>query len=163
MTKLEKKIAAMKVEVSDTVNKMTVVEMRKAAVEYGIKNAKKYRRVELANKLCNQMVAVKESSIRAEAENAEKEKRAAKAKDTNKRYKADKIANGDVAKLAGTIMNATHDEVKAMDLFNVNRKVLIEVMKQLHCTKWYRTYDKPTMVAKITAALFGNNNQVATA
>lgn len=39
-----------------------------------------------------------------------------------------------------------------IDLFQVNRKVLIVVMKNLKCDRWYRTYDKPTMVNKIMAA-----------
>ena len=55
--------------------------------------------------------------------------------------------------LVNEILSATPAQVDAMDLYSVNRKVLIEVMKQLHCELWYRTYDKPTMIAKITVAL----------
>lgn len=177
MMNVNEKIEAMKVEVAEQVEKMTVADMRKAATTYGIKNAKQYKRVELAEKLIAQMIAVQESSIKAEAEaqekeqkaieaanaeqakkaekKAKKEKKAAESKD--KRYKADKLeddqVNEQVDELVSDLLAATPDEVKGMNLYDVNRKVLIEVMKQLHCKLWYRTYDKPTMIAKITFAL----------
>lgn len=177
MMNVNEKIEAMKVEVAEQVEKMTVADMRKAAAAYGIKNAKQYKRAELAEKLVAQMTAVQESSIKAEAEaqaeeqkaieavnaeqtkkvekKAKKEKKAIESKD--KRYKADKLENDQVNELVDELVSdllaATPDEVKKMNLYDVNRKVLIEVMKQLHCKLWYRTYDKPTMIAKITFAL----------
>ena len=162
--KVEKQIEVMVAEVTANVNTMSVAEMCKVAGQYGIKNAKQYKRVELVEKLIAQMVAVQESSIRAEAE-AEAQakeakqtkkagnKKANKVEKSDKRYKADKVENDDVDALVSNILSSTPDEVKAMDLYNVNRKVLIEVMKQLHCKLWYRTYDKPTMITKITVAL----------
>lgn len=177
MMSVNEKIEAMKVEVAEQVEKMTVADMRKAAAVYGLKNAKQYKRAELAEKLIAQMAAVQESSIKAEAEaqakeqkaieaanaeqtkkvekKAKKEKKATESKD--KRYKADKLENDQVNEqvdeLVSALLAATPDEVKEMNLYDVNRKVLIEVMKQLHCKLWYRTYDKPTMIAKITFAL----------
>lgn len=138
----------MKKEIMNQVAKMTVAEMRKAASQYGIKNAKKYKRVELEQMMVDAMVKVAEE--KAAAEKAAEKKAAKKAEKSDKRYKAAEL-------------KATKEEIEAMavevisnladiDLFQVNRKVLIVVMKNLKCDCWYRTYDKPTMVNKIMAA-----------
>lgn len=138
----------MKKEIMNQVAKMTVAEMRKAASQYGIKNAKKYKRVELEQMMVDAMVKVAEE--KAAAEKAAEKKAAKKAEKSDKRYKAAEL-------------KATKEEIEAMavevisnladiDLFQVNRKVLIVVMKNLKCERWYRTYDKPTMVNKIMAA-----------
>lgn len=138
----------MKKEIMNQVAKMTVAEMRKAASQYGIKNAKKYKRVELEQMMVDAMVKVAEE--KAAAEKAAEKKAAKKAEKSDKRYKAAEL-------------KATKEEIEAMavevisnladiDLFQVNRKVLIVVMKNLKCDRWYRTYDKPTMVNKIMAA-----------
>lgn len=161
-------------EVTARVEAMKVVEMRKEASVYAIKNAKQYKREELAAKLIERIVAVEKSSIEAQAEAEAKEAKKAqkaekatkkvsekkadkKAEDTaekkDKRYKAEKVDEDAVDKLVEEIVSATPAQVEAMDLYNINRKVLIEVMKQLHCKLWYRTYDKPTMIAKITVAI----------
>lgn len=134
----------MKKEIMNQVAKMTVAEMRKAASQYGIKNAKKYKRVELEQMMVEVMVKVAEEKAAAE------KKAAKKSEKSDKRYKA-------------ADLKATKEEIEAMavevisnladiDLFQVNRKVLIVVMKNLKCERWYRTYDKPTMVNKIMAA-----------
>lgn len=132
-------------EVRAEVEAMKVVEMRKEASKRGIKKPSQYRRPELVEKLVENIVAEKKQAI-------EVEEKAKKANAGNKRYKANKIDNDEVDFLAEQIVNATPDEFDKIDLYHVNRKVLIGVMKRLHCELWYRTYDKPTMVQKITTA-----------
>lgn len=154
----------MRNEIVAAVNNMTVAEMRKAAPALGIKNARQYKREQLSEMIIDAMAAQKEQELEAQAKaKAEKKsnKKSASKKSTvksaeksnDKRYKADKVEEDDVDALVHEILSATPAQVDAMDLYSVNRKVLIEVMKQLHCELWYRTYDKPTMIAKITVAL----------
>lgn len=144
----------MRNEIVATVNNMTVAQMRKAAPKLGIKNAKKYKREQLSEMIIDAMAAQKEQELEAQksAKAAKSNKKSNKAA-ADKRYKAVKVEADDIDGLVNEIISATPEEVEAMDLYNVNRKVLIEVMKQLHCKLWYRTYDKPTMIAKITVAL----------
>lgn len=161
MMNLNERIDNMKNEVTAYVDGLKVVEMRKAAQDMGIKNVKKYRRPELAEKLIAAIVEVRKAAIveayeaELKAQEQKENKKAAKKeqKATGKRYKATKVEENEVDELVNTILRATPAEIDAMDLYNVNRKVLIKVMKALHCKLWYRTYDKPTMVIKITAAL----------
>lgn len=161
MMNLNERIENMKNEVAAYVDGLKVVEMRKAAQDMGIKNVKKYRRPELAEKLIAAIVEVRKAAIveayeaELKAQEQKENKKAAKKeqKATGKRYKATKVEENEVDELVNTILRATPAEIDAMDLYNVNRKVLIKVMKELHCKLWYRTYDKPTMVVKITAAL----------
>lgn len=136
-------------EVEAVVANMKVVEMRKEAPKFGIKKPSQYKRTELATMLVGKMVEVRKAEIEAEEKAA---KRAAKKVTGDKRYKANKIDNSEVDALAEQIVNATPEEFNSIDLYAVNRKVLIGVMKRLHCELWYRTYDKPTMVQKITTA-----------
>lgn len=161
MMNLNERIENMQNEVTAYVDGLKVVEMRKAAQDMGIKNVKKYRRPELAEKLIAAIVEVRKAAIveayeaELKAQEQKENKKAAKKeqKATGKRYKATKVEENEVDELVNTILRATPAEIDAMDLYNVNRKVLIKVMKELHCKLWYRTYDKPTMVIKITAAL----------
>lgn len=161
MMNLNERIENMQNEVTAYVDGLKVVEMRKAAQDMGIKNVKKYRRHELAEKLIAAIVEVRKAAIteayeaELKAQEQKENKKAAKKeqKATGKRYKATKVEENEVDELVNTILRATPAEIDAMDLYNVNRKVLIKVMKELHCKLWYRTYDKPTMVIKITAAL----------
>lgn len=161
MMNLNERIENMQNEVTAYVDGLKVVEMRKAAQDMGIKNVKKYRRPELAEKLIAAIVEVRKAAIteayeaELKAQEQKENKKAAKKeqKATDKRYKATKVEENEVGELVNTILRATPAEIDAMDLYNVNRKVLIKVMKELHCKLWYRTYDKPTMVVKITAAL----------
>ena len=160
MTKemLNKMVAEIRTEVEG----MKVAEMRKTASNYGVKNASKYKRVELVEKLVAQMTAVQKSMVEAEEEAKAKAAKAAKKankaqkKQNNgdKRYKATKVENEDVEALVEELLGKTEEQFRQVNLFDVNRKVLIELMKKLHCTLWYRTYDKPTMVAKINAVVF---------
>lgn len=152
----------MRNEIVAAVNNMTVAEMRKAAPALGIKNARQYKREQLSEMIIDAMAAQKEQELEAQAKAEKKSnKKSASKKSTaksaeksnDKRYKADKVEADDVDALVNEILSATPAQVDAMDLYSVNRKVLIEVMKQLHCELWYRTYDKPTMIAKITVAL----------
>lgn len=152
----------MRNEIVAAVNNMTVAEMRKAAPALGIKNARQYKREQLSEMIIDAMAAQKEQELEAQAKAEKKSnKKSASKKSTaksaeksnDKRYKADKVEADDVDALVHEILSATPAQVDAMDLYSVNRKVLIEVMKQLHCELWYRTYDKPTMIAKITVAL----------
>lgn len=152
----------MRNEIVAAVNNMTVAEMRKAAPALGIKNARQYKREQLSEMVVDAMAAQKEQELEAQAKAEKKSnKKSASKKSTaksaeksnDKRYKADKVEADDVDTLVHEILSATPAQVDAMDLYSVNRKVLIEVMKQLHCELWYRTYDKPTMIAKITVAL----------
>lgn len=161
MMNLNERIENMQNEVAAYVDGLKVVEMRKAAQDMGIKNVKKYRRPELAEKLIAAIVEVRKAAIveayeaELKAQEQKENKKAAKKEQnaTGKRYKATKVEENEVDELVNTILRATPAEIDAMDLYNVNRKVLIRVMKELHCKLWYRTYDKPTMVVKITAAL----------
>lgn len=161
MMNLNERIENMQNEVAAYVDGLKVVEMRKAAQDMGIKNVKKYRRPELAEKLIAAIVEVRKAAVteayeaELKAQEQKENKKAAKKeqKATGKRYKATKVEENEVDELVNTILCATPAEIDAMDLYNVNRKVLIKVMKELHCKLWYRTYDKPTMVVKITAAL----------
>lgn len=118
-------------EVKKAVENMKVAEMRKVAGKYGIKNANQYKRVELEQLLIDAMVA-----------------EAKKSKAVAKRVKADKVENENIEVLAKEMLEGI-ETLSSDDLMKVNRKVLITVMKMLHCSKWYRTYDKATMVEKI--------------
>lgn len=156
MTKemLNKMVAEIRTEVEG----MKVAEMRKVATTYGIKKPSQYKRVELIEKLVAQMAAVRKSMIEAEEEAKAAEKKANKAQkkqnNGDKRYKATKVENEDVEALVDELLDKTEEQFRQVNLFDINRKVLIELMKKLHCTLWYRTYDKPTMVAKINAVVF---------
>lgn len=147
----------MRNEIVAAVNNMTVAEMRKAAPALGIKNARQYKREQLSEMIIDAMAAQKEQELEAQAKAEKKSNKKSTAKSAeksnDKRYKADKVEADDVDALVHEILSATPAQVDEMDLYSVNRKVLIEVMKQLHCELWYRTYDKPTMIAKITVAL----------
>ena len=125
--------------IENNVAKMSVAQMRKIAPQYGIKNASKYKRVQLAQMLVDAMV---------EQENAKR----AKKSNTTKRFKADKVNDSEVEALAIEMLDGI-ETLTDEDLFDTNRKVLIRVMKMLHCSKWYRTYDKATMVEKIKSAV----------
>lgn len=135
----------MKKTIIAQVSEMTVAQMRKSATQYGIKNASKYKRAELETMLVDAMVAEAEA-------NAKKDKAASKKSykaETIKRYKAEKVVEDDIETQAAEII--ANNIVTG--LFDINRKVLIVVMKKLGCEKWYRTYDKPTMIDKITGTL----------
>ena len=127
-------------EIKNVVENMTVAEMRKAAGQYGIKNASKYKRVELQQMLIDAMVA-KEAASKKTAKKA-----------TGKRTKAEKVENENIEALAKEMLEGI-ETLSEDQLMHTNRKVLIVVMKMLHCSKWYRTYDKATMIEKITQAI----------
>ena len=132
----------MKKTIIAQVSKMTVAQMRKAATQYGIKNASKFKRIDLEKMIVEAMLAEAKA-------NTKKEKVASKATNANKRYKATKVVEGEIEVQANAII-----ESKMVDgLFDINRKVLINIMKKLGCEKWYRTYDKPTMIDKITSSM----------
>lgn len=143
----------MRNEIVAAVNNMTVAEMRKAAPALGIKNARQYKREQLSEMVVDAMAAQKEQELEVQAKAEKKSNKKSASKKSEKRYKAVKVEANDVDGLVNEILSATPAQVNEMDLYSVNRKVLIEVMKQLHCELWYRTYDKPTMIAKITVAL----------
>lgn len=123
-------------EIKKAVAQMTVAEMRKTAGQYGIKNASKHKRVELEQMLVEAMVAAQKATK----------------KSTDKRVKAAKVENDSIEALAKEMLEGI-ETISADELMHTNRKVLIVVMKMLHCSKWYRTYDKATMVEKITSAV----------
>lgn len=143
----------MRNEIVAAVNNMTVAEMRKAAPALGIKNARQYKREQLSEMIVDAMAAQKEQELEAQAKVEKKSNKKSASNKSEKRYKAVKVEANDVDGLVNEILSATPAQVNEMDLYSVNRKVLIEVMKKLHCELWYRTYDKPTMIAKITVAL----------
>lgn len=124
-------------EIKNTVANMTVAEMRKVAGQYGIKNASKHKRIELEQMLVEAMVAKQEANNK---------------KSTGKRVKAIKVENCNIETLAKELLDGI-ETISNDELMHTNRKVLIAVMKMLHCSKWYRTYDKVTMVEKITDAI----------
>lgn len=129
------------------VSNMKVVEMRAIAPTFGIKNASKFKREELSQMLIDKMVEVEEAKRKTT-----KVKKSSAKKSTNKantkRVKAEKVEDDDVKALAEELLDGI-EMLGEKELMQVNRKVLIEVMKILHCSKWYRTYDKKTMVEKI--------------
>ena len=127
-------------EIKNVVENMTVAEMRKAAGQYGIKNASKYKRIELQQMLIDAMVA-KEAASKKTVKKA-----------TGKRAKAEKVENENIEALAKEMLEGI-ETLSEDQLMHTNRKVLIVVMKMLHCSKWYRTYDKATMIEKITQAI----------
>jgi hypothetical protein len=119
------------------VNGLTVVEIRKLAVKYGIKNPSKYRRVVLVPMVVEAIAKVEQKKANA-----------------NKRVKADKVENDQVEIIAQQLLSDIETlGVENNQLIKVNRKVLIRVMKMLHCSKWYRTYGKATMIEKIKNAV----------
>lgn len=132
----------MKKEIMNQVAQMKVAEMRKVAGQYGIKNASKFKRVDLEKMLVDAMVAEAQAKAKAEKK--------AQNKKSDKRYKAVKVSNEQVEALVNAIIEAG---MAKEELAQQNRKVLIQVMKKLHCKMWYRTYDKATMVSKIATAM----------
>lgn len=124
----------MRKEITKVVESMSVAEMRKAASKYGIKNAKKYKRVQLSELLVEAM---------------ELEAKANSKRSNGKRVKAEEVKQENVEVLAKELLEGI-ETLTNEELMQTNRKVLIAVMKMLHCSKWYRTYDKATMVQKIT-------------
>lgn len=132
----------MKKEIMNQVAQMKVAEMRKVAGQYGIKNVSKFKRVDLEKMLVDAMVAEAQAKAKAEKK--------AQNKKSDKRYKAVKVSNEQVEALANAIVEAG---MAKEELAQQNRKVLIQVMKKLHCKMWYRTYDKATMVSKIATAM----------
>lgn len=124
-------------EIKNTVAQMTVAEMRKTAGQYGIKNASKHKRIELEQMLVEAMIAAEKTKVK---------------KSTGKRVKAAKVENNSIEALAKEMLEGI-ETISADELMQTNRKVLIVVMKMLHCSKWYRTYDKATMIEKITSAV----------
>ena len=119
------------------VNGLTVVEIRKLAVKYGIKNPSKYRRVVLVPMVVEAIAKVEQKKANA-----------------NERVIADKVENDQVEIIAQQLLSDIETlGVENNQLIKVNRKVLIRVMKMLHCSKWYRTYDKATMIEKIKNAV----------
>lgn len=126
----------MKKEIMNTVANMKVSEMRKVASQYGIKSASKYKRAELEPMLVEAMYEAAKAKAKAEKANS---KKAGKGK-------AAKVSNDQIEVMADAIID---NGMCAEELMLQNRKVLIVVMKKLHCNRWYRTYDKPTMVALI--------------
>lgn len=119
------------------VNGLTVAEIRKLAVSYGIKNPSKYRRAILVPMVVEAIAKVEQQKTKSA-----------------KRVKADKVNNDQVEIIAQQLLSDIETlGVEDDQLVKVNRKVLIRVMKMLHCSKWYRTYDKATMIEKIKSAV----------
>ena len=124
----------MRKQIEAKVANMKVVEMRKEATKRGIKNVSKYKREQLSEMLVTIMVAEEDA------------KRTKKVKSSRK--KATEVKMEDVETLASELLEGI-ETIGDEELLATNRKVLIQVMKMLHCSRWYRTYDKATMVAKI--------------
>ena len=123
--------------IENQVNGLTVVEIRKLAVSYGIKNPSKYRRAVLVPMVVEAIAKVEQQKAKSA-----------------KRVKADKVENDQVEIIAQQLLSDIETlGVEDEQLVKVNRKVLIRVMKMLHCSKWYRTYDKATMIEKIKSAV----------
>ena len=119
------------------VNSLTVAEIRKLAVRYGIKNPSKYKRDALVPMVVEAIAKVEQKKANA-----------------CKRVKANKVENDQVEIIAQQLLSDIEAlGVDSDQLVKVNRKVLIRVMKMLHCSKWYRTYDKATMIEKIKDAV----------
>lgn len=124
----------MRKQIEAKVANMKVAEMRKEATKRGIKNVSKYKREQLSEMLITIMVAEEDA------------KRTKKVKSSRK--KATEVKTEDIETLASELLEGI-ETIDEEELLATNRKVLIQVMKMLHCSRWYRTYDKATMVAKI--------------
>ena len=119
------------------VNSLTVAEIRKLAIRYGIKNPSKYKRAVLVPMVVEAIAKVEQKKA-----------------NVCKRMKANKVENDQVEIIAQQLLSDIETlGVESDQLAKVNRKVLICVMKMLHCSKWYRTYDKATMIEKIKDAV----------
>ena len=119
------------------VNSLTVAEIRKLAIRYGIKNPSKCKRAVLVPMVVEAIAKVEQKKANA-----------------CKRVKANKVENDQVEIIAQQLLSDIETlGVESDQLAKVNRKVLICVMKMLHCSKWYRTYDKATMIEKIKDAV----------
>lgn len=161
MTKemLNKMVAEIRTEVEG----MKVAEMRKVATTYGIKKPSQYKRVELIEKLVDQMTAVRKSVIEAEEEAKAAEKKAEKkvkknyykpvATEDNKnlaerkaRYERlrNAIENFDLKVDQVLAGNATEEQLAAME-----RDVLVEAAKVLKVAGWYKLHNKAAMVKAI--------------
>lgn len=151
-------------EIRTEVEAMKVAEMRKVATTYGIKKPSQYKRVELIEKLVDQMTAVRKSMIEAEEESkaAEKKAEAKKAKksyykpvaaEDNKNLAERKaryerlrsaIENFDLKVDQVLTGNATEEQLEAME-----RDVLVEAVKVLKVAGWYKLHNKAAMVKAI--------------
>lgn len=139
----------MKTLTVEAIKGMKVVELRKTATQFAIKNPSQYKRVQLESLIIDCVVA--------EAKKAQAtKKKAVKVKATKKmdtRVKAEKVSDEQVQAIANVLAQTViKREVSVTDLMATNRKVLIRVMKALQCKNWYRTYDKATMVQLIIGA-----------
>lgn len=129
-----------KTTIQKIIEAMTVVEMRKAAKDLGIKNAKQYKRPELSEKLFAAMMAKAEEEAKASTT-----KKAPKG--SNKDTKAD-VEQAMAYLTDGSAKTDTIEYIKSI-LMAYGRTVLIRVMANLKVKGWYRIYDKYTMVDKI--------------
>lgn len=128
--------AAIRSNLVEQVNKMTVAEMRQTAKCLGIKNAKKYKRDVLSGMIVDVMYQNKMAQSKVA-------KKSAKGSNLN--------VEMDVAKVEAFLETA--DKQSAIEtLMAYGRQVLIRVMKSYHVKGWYRIYDKPTMVSRIIEA-----------
>lgn len=137
-----------KAAIQNTLTNMTVVEMRKVAKEFGIKNAKQYRRPELFEKLFAAMMAKAEEELKAEAKTNKKSQKGMKKspKGSNKNTESDVVK---VEKFLASCNGETTREAIFNALMVYGRTVLIRVMKSYKVKGWYRIYDKPTMISKL--------------
>ena len=125
-----------KTEIKKTVKAMTVAEMRKVASQYNIKNAKKFKRVELEQMIIDAMVEANKNSNKKSYKGQYTHKQDRLAKIDSFSDKVEQVVKGTM--------------VLAMESFETD--VLQEAMRILKIKGWYRIYKRSTMIEMICEA-----------
>ena len=136
---------AIRASIESGVNSMKVSEMRIAAKQHGIKNAKMYKRDVLSSMLVDVIFTETMASVHTSSKSNSKRK-SAKGSNTN--------VESDVHEVQEFLSNCNGDTTRETifeTLMGYGRVVLINVMKSYKVKGWYRIYDKPTMISKLVS------------
>lgn len=125
-----------KTEIKKTVKAMTVAEMRKVASQYNIKNAKKFKRVDLEQMIIDAMVEANKKSNKKSYKGQYTHKQDRLAKIDSFSDKVEQVVKGTMG--------------LAMESFETD--VLQEAMRILKIKGWYRIYKRSTMIEMICEA-----------
>ena len=137
----------------ESVDKMTVQQMRLAAKGLGIKSASKYRRPQLTEMVVDKMVEQTIENVKKMDEVAKKVGKVKKSiKGSNKDIGHDVQVIGEYLEKAYNGDVGSRDDV-VQHLMTFGRQVLIRAMKYCKVKGWYRIYDKPTMVSRIVEVI----------
>lgn len=137
----------------ESVDKMTVQQMRLVAKGLGIKSASKYRRPQLTEMVVDKMVEQTVENMKKMDEVAKKVGKTKKSiKGSNKDIGRDAQVIGEYLEKAYNGDVGSRDDV-VQHLMTFGRQVLIRAMKYCKVKGWYRIYDKPTMVSRIVEVI----------